>query len=399
MSTLVITNRYPNSSTHGYDLRVFSLSSYLQGPRHLLVAPFDANDTGPSTLDVDSIFRTTEALRAPFAGAASFGRHLRVSDAQFLKLAYPRPFAAAVAQIREAVKRYQADRLIVFGTNLASVARAVDFPRMVLDVCDSVALTQARQYRHDRARLNARERVRARLHLWRSQQCEAALPSWFSRVTTINQADTNEVIRLAGGTAANVHTVPNGVGEQFLEPLRNGPRTRGVAFWGNLTFAPNREAVRYFAESIYLPFLKPAGVRVCIIGKGAEPWLLDLARSDPQIELKGFVDQLPQAVAEYPVMVNPMLIGSGMKNKVLEAFGLGLVVVSTSLGAEAFPEAVAGTHYLRADEPASFAAAVLEVLDQTSRRNSLRASARSLLEANYRWEAIGRRWNELCEQA
>lgn len=397
MSTVVLTNRMPVSDADGYDLRVCSLSRYAEGPQHLLVVPFDAPDARPPTRSAESAFASFELLPEPFAGAASPRRHLRVSDGSFLRLAYPRAFAAGVAAIRDAIVRRRADRLVVFGSNLGDLARAVGFPHVLLDVCDSVALTAARQYRHDGVRLSACQRARARLHLWRMQRGEAALPDHFNQVTTINAADTAEIVRLHGGRPSNVHTLPNGVGEAFLVPMLDIRRERSIAFWGNLDFAPNREAVRYFIDSIYRPHLRAAGARVRIIGKGAEPWLLDLAAADPQLEVVGFADDLIGAVSRCAVMVNPMRIGSGLKNKVLEAFALGLPVVSTHLGAEAFPSAAHDQHLLLADDPREFAAAVLKLLDDDPTRLRLRASARQLVDETYRWQAVGARWNALLQ--
>jgi glycosyltransferase involved in cell wall biosynthesis len=100
-------------------------------------------------------------------------------------------------------------------------------------------------------------------------------------------------------------------------------------------------------------------------------------------------------VAEYPVMVNPMRIGSGMKNKVLEAFGIGLAVVSTRLGMESVPEARDGEHYLEAEDAAAFARQVLAAIDAQPGLEVLRQRAQQLVRERYLWSAVGRRWRQL----
>ena len=244
-----------------------------------------------------------------------------------------------------------------------------------------------------------RQRLRERMQLLRCAPVEGGLPRWFEQVTTINEADTREVLRLHGADAGNVHTIPNGVGERFLAPLADPQTCRGVAFWGNLSFLPNAEALRHFVHAIYQPHLRSRGVRLRVIGDSAPAWLLDAAQHDAQIEVLGLVDDLVAAVRPYPVMVNPMLSGSGMKNKVLEAFGLGLAVVSTPLGIESISQAVSGEHHLAADTPQRFAESVLRLLDDESLRQRLRMRANTLLHGHYRWDIIGHRWRELIAAA
>lgn len=397
MSTLVVTNRYPAVPNNGYDLRVVRLCEHVRGPRHLVVVPTGDSDPSPPTLDLGTVFDSVVSLPLPNAASASLRRHFRRNEADYFRLAFPVAFGAAVRCIRECCSALAIQRTIAFGSNLSGLIASADCPRVLFDVCDSAVLTQRRNYQHERDRLSMRQRLAARRQLRRWERCEGALPDRFSQVTTINGADTAEIVRLHGGAPRNVNTIPNGVGEAFLAPLHDRPLERSVAFWGNLDFTPNREAIRYLIQSIYRPHLEKAGVKVRIIGSGAERWLLELATADAQIEVRGFVDDLIGAVSDCAVMVNPMLIGSGLKNKVLEAFGLGLAVVSTRLGAEAFPDAVDEQHMLLADDPRAFADSVLRLLDRDDERRRLRANAKHLVENRYRWESIGARWNALLQ--
>jgi glycosyltransferase involved in cell wall biosynthesis len=196
---------------------------------------------------------------------------------------------------------------------------------------------------------------------------------------------------------SKVLTVPNGVDAAFLDPLPEPSRRRGVAFWGNLAFGPNDEALRLFLNDVYRPTLRPAGVEFCIIGPNAPHWLTDFAADDTCVVLLGYVPDLRASVTRYPVMVNPMRTGSGLKNKVLEAFALGLAVVSTPLGVEALPEVRDGIHVLEAEDGRSFGHAVLDLLENEQRRLALRAESNSLVHNHYRWEVIGAAWQALFE--
>lgn len=400
MPTIALTNRPVSALACGYDLRVVNLCRQSSDDLHLIVAPVGDQIAVDAQVDRSSVFRSIHEVEFDVsAQRPSWRRHLRTREADFLRLAYPRAFANAVQRIRAIAHAAEAERMIVFGSNLAGLAWASGIRHVLFDVCDSVSLTARRQAAIETGSHTVTRRLRRHLQQWRWERTESKLPHWFSQVTTINDADSETVRRLAGLPAGrNVHTVPNGVGEHFLEAEPPAERRRGVVFWGNLPFPPNREAVRFFFDAVYHPWLSGRGIEVCIVGRDAEPWLVDLAARDPWVRLTGFVDDLAAAVGQYPVMVNPMRSGSGMKNKVLEAFALGLAVVSTDLGMEAFLDAEHERHFLRADGPAEFAQAIVRLLDDVSLRNSLVENGRSLLLTRYRWEAIGRRWNALLEQ-
>ncbi len=72
--------------------------------------------------------------------------------------------------------------------------------------------------------------------------------------------------------------------------------------------------------------------RVVVIGSDPPP-----RHSLPEaeaIELVGFVDDVREPLTRYAVFVCPILSGSGVRVKLLEAFAAGIPVVSTRLGAE-----------------------------------------------------------------
>jgi glycosyltransferase involved in cell wall biosynthesis len=82
---------------------------------------------------------------------------------------------------------------------------------------------------------------------------------------------------------------------------------------------------------------------------------------------------------------------------VLEAFALGLAVVTTPLGVEALTGVRDGVHVLEAEDGTSFGHAVLDILENERQRLGLRAAANALVREQYRWEAIGASWQALFE--
>lgn len=394
---LVLASRTPRSRSNGYDLRVAHLCALTPGEVHLAVVPLQAPDAA-GTLDVDCGFSSVEVLDRPPARSGRASRWLRLSDDRYLQRSYPEWFTDVTDRLRQIVRRRQITHLVVFGGNLAEVAAPLGVSHTILDVCDSVSLTLRRQMDTRRQGPSLPRRVTAYIDLRRARASEGRFPRTFDQVTTISGADTRELRRLSGG-AANVSTIPNGVAPELLGPLGPAGSRRGVVFWGNLAFAPNETALRFFLDEVYEPFLRASDVEVCIVGPNAPEWLTRYAETDEQVVLGGFVADLRAAVGAYPVMVNPMTTGSGLKNKVLEAFALGLAVVSTPLGVDAFPGVRDGTHLLLGDDGSELARAALRLLEDDALRTRIRTAAHDLLRENYVWEAVAAGWRDLLAAA
>lgn len=397
MRILVLTSRRIESRQSGYDLRVAHLCAHLPGEAHLVVIPLeDGRESAQPTpgLAVDPLFASVEVLSAFPPGRERARRYLRLSNDHYMQLSRPARFATARDRLREIVAERGITHVVVFGVALAELGRTFDGIPVLLDVCDSGALTAERALSGSAQPSHGLQRWKDRLALRRKRATESRLPDRFDVVATISEPDTRAIERLYGRSGV-VATVPNGVDEAFLRPLGDPGTRRGVVFWGNLGFAPNRDALWFFLHEVWEPHLRAEGVELCVVGPNAPSWLAQLATQEPLITLTGYVEDLRTAVAPYPVMINPMRTGSGLKNKVLEAFGLGVVVVSTRLGVEALPEVRDGEHLLTAEGPGAFADAVRTVLKDPDRARELRAAAHRLVEDHYRWEAVGRQWASL----
>ena len=92
-------------------------------------------------------------------------------------------------------------------------------------------------------------------------------------------------------------------------------------------------------------------------------------------------------IDEGEVYVVPLRIGGGTRLKIFEALSMGKAVVSTTVGAEGLP-VMDGRHVMLADEPTSFARAVVRLLRDTDARARLESAARALVLEQYDWSAV-----------
>ena len=408
---LVVTNKPLLTTSNGYDLRVWHLSRALRQNSRLVLLHFpvqpDEQDSqqrqDKRDIDVSELFDEVVSTAAPDRFKPSFRRHLRLREDRFLAWGYPAFQQQVVDQINAICVRDRITKIIAFGSGLAGLLHHPSVnARVLIDVCDSMALTLERVLRLQRAQMTVAQRLRTSLTHARWRALEARLPDWFERVVTINAMDTEKIRQLAQlpeNLQNNLSTIPNGVAADFENAYQEGPCSRrGVAFWGNLSFPPNDDALQFFYREVFLPFMKPAAIELCIVGPQPMPWLLQACKHEPLIRLTGFVDDLSACLKEYPIMINPMRMGSGMKNKVLEAHAIGLAVVSTALGMESIEGAQAGISYLNASGATEFNDAIKSLLEDEDRRLRLLRAARRIIVEKYTWAIVGSQWNELIKR-
>ena len=133
----------------------------------------------------------------------------------------------------------------------------------------------------------------------------------------------------------SMSVIPNGVDEYYLETVSDHViKKYDLIFTGNMGYHPNIVAAQFIVRKV-LPILKRKGlnVTVCLAGTNPAPEVLKL-RSE-QVNVTGFVKDIRSYILESSVFVAPLLSGSGLQNKLLEAMACGLPSITTSLANKA----------------------------------------------------------------
>ncbi|MGD9695525.1 MAG: glycosyltransferase [Thermoleophilia bacterium] len=384
-TVIVVTDRVIRDLASGYDLRVYNLVRQLALEYRIVNVVVDLSgepdDRGGAPL-------IEPAWVASFPRRRSAAALARTTERSYLRASAPSRFAALSAAIGRTFAEEGARSMVVFNAHIATLVPPALRDRTVVDICDSMSVILRR--RASRVR-GARPGLPLRLVRWRR------LERWITSSFAVTLAASEVDARAASTPRRRALAVPNGVSLAAAVPPDDGA-ARELAFWGNLDFEPNRDAVLSFSRDVVLPGLLPRDVSFRVIGRGAGEDVLRLAAQSEQIRLEGFRADLPGSLGGVSAMVNYMALGSGIKNKVLEAFAWGIVVISTGRGVEAFEGIVDGEHYLRAETPQEFAAAIDRVLADPSLRERIRSRARDYLDG-YSWPAVGDRLIEIVRGA
>jgi glycosyltransferase involved in cell wall biosynthesis len=385
LNVLVVDRSPPVDRRQGNSLIGAEIFARLKEHRLTLVAPAtDEERNGAALLHdlFDEVVLVPRRARVPALAGSVEANATRLPGAPWLDL----PAARAVQREVTALARRQSfDVVHVRQLPMAWYARDVRAGRL-LELIDSETLGAERA-------LPRTGRVRLRAQI--ARRIERLAMRGYDVVTVVGQADADRLRAI--DPARRVEVVPNGVDLERFRPLSGvRPEPGLLVFVGAMSFPPNVVAMQFFCTEV-LPRVRAecADARLLIVGRDPADAVLALG-THAGVEVVGEVDDVGTYLARAAVFVAPILSGSGIKNKVLEAFAVSRPVVATSLAVEGLPVSD-GREARVADGADAFARAIVDLLADPAAAERIGAAGRGLVEDRYTWEACADRYRRLYE--
>jgi glycosyltransferase involved in cell wall biosynthesis len=102
---------------------------------------------------------------------------------------------------------------------------------------------------------------------------------------------------------------------------------------GAMNWMHNEEGIRWFLDEVWPEVHKKyPEIKFFLAGRYMPSWLVDGYR--PQIKVVGEVESANDFVQAHDIAIVPLLSGSGIRIKIIEAMALGKAVITTEVGAE-----------------------------------------------------------------
>lgn len=218
-------------------------------------------------------------------------------------------------------------------------------------------------------------------------RCERSLSRVFSAIITNSPVD--EAYLKSVAPAANTLTIGNGVDTAFFSPAETEGDLRNVIFTGVMNYGPNEDAAIHFAENI-LPLIRQREpeAQFWVVGKDPSAKVRQLS-DKPGVHVTGGVPDVRPYMEKAGIFVCPLRYGSGVKNKLLAALAMQKAVVATRLSLDGL-DLREHEDLLVADEPAEFAAKVVQLIEDPDHARRLASSGRALVGDRYSWESSAR---------
>ena len=148
---------------------------------------------------------------------------------------------------------------------------------------------------------------------------------------------------------------------------------------GSMDWEPNKEAISWLLDDIW-PLVQKSGVQLHLAGKNMPGYITEQANES--LIVHGEVDQAIHFMREHDIMIAPLLSGSGMRVKIIEAMGMGKAVITTKVGAEG----ISYTHnqnIIIADTAEEMALALRTLINTPSEVDRIGRNARNLIIDQY----------------
>lgn len=208
-------------------------------------------------------------------------------------------------------------------------------------------------------------------------------------IFTITQDDADKFIKL--GIRKTVHTIPVAVS---VPDETADHSKRSICFLGAMNWGPNLEGVKILRSSIHtkLKALYP-DLEFHLAGSFMEDQFP--SAPDENFINHGFVEDSNSFLRNHGILVLPLLSGSGVKIKVLEAMAQGTPIVTTSVGAMG----IDGKDVLYvADKEDLMIEKITELINSEEKRRQLGTSARQAIISNYSTGVIAQKISNLLNE-
>jgi polysaccharide biosynthesis protein PslH len=226
----------------------------------------------------------------------------------------------------------------------------------------------------------------------RIRRFEAEEFEQFGRVVVVSDQDKDELIRL--NQNLDISVIPNGVDARFFSGNSATGVSSQIVFVGTMSYPPNIAAASFLAHDL-LPRVRAAqpGAHVVIVGREPHPKVHALAALDG-VEVTGEVDDVRPWLQSARVFACPMLSGTGIKNKLLEAMAMECACVVTPLALQGL-DVTGGEQVLIGKTAEELARHTTRVLCDEELAQRLGRAAGEYVRAKHNWDSVARAYEDV----
>lgn len=244
------------------------------------------------------------------------------------------------------------------------------------------------------------------IFMWLRWRAEAAHEHYhfrhFDRIISVTEFDRRYHARFVGDTRSLM--LPNYINraryineESKSEHLAPTRAENILIMTGHFESFQNIQGIRWFMEQVWV-LLHQQLPDICLylLGNGAKT-----------LPAEWFADGTVQAIDEVPsvapylwhatVAIVPILHGSGMRIKIIEAIACKLPVISTTLGAQGI-NIMHGESIMLADTPSDFAQSIVTLLKDKAKRIQIARNGIGILERYYTTEVVTEQIRQLIQE-
>lgn len=184
-----------------------------------------------------------------------------------------------------------------------------------------------------------------------------------------------------GETAVPVIDIPFGVNPDEFKPAYEVKDNPTLYHIGSMNWMPNEEGIRWFIKNVWQKLSeREPDLVLNLAGRHMPKWLMNLKKKN--INVIGEVPDAKEFIKNNDIAIVPLLSGSGIRIKIIEAMAMGKTVITTMVGAEGiqYSEYV---NIIIADNPTKIMETICRITKEPEELKRIGRNARKLVENIY----------------
>jgi glycosyltransferase involved in cell wall biosynthesis len=231
------------------------------------------------------------------------------------------------------------------------------------------------------------------------KQYETRRYAEFDGVMLVSDADADYVLENRQLNKSSVFLLPLAVDADYFAPReRNTESGLSLVFAGNMFNYINEDAILWFFREVWggLKEQLPK-VKLYVAGNDPSDRVRALAAKDSNVIVTGFLEDIRPAIWNATVFVSPLRMGTGVKNRILQAMAMGKAIIASPLTIEGIA-VTDGVQVLVAQSAGEWLKRCLSLLQNEGDRERLGRQARKYVEENHSLTAKTSRFLEIVQQ-
>ena len=375
MRLFVLLSRFPYPLEKGDKLRAFHQLRILSKHHEVFLCALHENDLEQHWIEeVEQYCSELQTIRiSRFNQIVNLGFSLLGNEPFQVAYFYQK---AAQKEVLACIEKWKPDAIYCQLLRTAKYVESLnDFPK-IIDFQDAFSKGIERRLETDswywKPILNS--------ELKRLNHYEEKVFKTFDHCTIISEQDRNQ---LPFTQRNEVTIVRNGVELDDFSPSSES-KSVDVLFAGNMGYPPNVEGAVFLANEV-MSLVRKQVPEAKLMLAGARPDQKVKELAGGYTEVTGWVDDMRDCYAKAKVFVAPMMIGTGLQNKLLEAMAMRIPCVTSTLANNAL-HAKENEEILIAETAEEYANHILELLDNSSKSEQIATAGHNLVTEHFSWE-------------
>lgn len=171
----------------------------------------------------------------------------------------------------------------------------------------------------------------------------------------------------------------------YFNNMKNNERNsnhKDILFFGAMSRAENYLSAIWFIENV-MPRIQDLDVRFVVLGSHP-PYILKNMENE-RVHITGFVDSIEPYFEQSMCLVAPLVLGAGIKVKILEAMSAGIPILTNEIGIEGIP-AKDKTEYIHCEGPEEYEEAIRQIYCGDIEEETITKNAKQFMQSHFSLE-------------